>query len=262
MNNMQKEEETNQIKPEVTAEDIVSYITEHQSEVKETSPIKSQKKEGNTEEIVLDKSIAEEYVKTLKLNKGELPDDVINEEAEKLRLQIPPDKIALENVKTNTLPKQMENVSITDDEKDLYIRNTLLDEPISLDIKYGKLGIIFTFTSKLVKTHEYLTRYLKELLLSEMPKNLNTEETYNRIFRANISIILTQINGKSAFDDDYTSRINARDLTYEEFKKIVDERTTVLLNKSQQMWSMIINAGCIFERKEQLLAEYFVNEDF
>ena len=48
----------------------------------------------------------------------------------------------------------------------------------------------------------------------------------------------------------------------DEIKQIVEERAKILSKKSQQLWSMIINAACVFERKEQLLAEYFINEDF
>lgn len=252
-------------KPEITTDDIVAYITNHQTEDKK-SPILSKKKlDDKTEEMVLDKNIADDYIKTLKLYDNKLSDEELkDDEAENKnpRIHIPADQIIIDKAKTNTLPKQLDKVTITDDEKDIYIRNTLLDMPISLDIKYGKINTIFTFTSKLVQTQEYLSRYLKEILLSDKAKVMGTEEMYNIIFRANISVILNQINGKNAFDDGNNEKVNSRDLTYDEFKQIVEERAKILSKKSQQLWSMIINAACVFERKEQLLAEYFINEDF
>lgn len=252
-------------KPEITTDDIVAYITNHQTEDKKSPVLSKKKLDDKTEEMVLDKNIADDYIKTLKLYDNKLSDEELkDDEAENKnpRIHIPADQIIIDKAKTNTLPKQLDKVTITDDEKDIYIRNTLLDMPISLDIKYGKINTIFTFTSKLVQTQEYLSRYLKEILLSDKAKVMGTEEMYNIIFRANISVILNQINGKNAFDDGNNEKVNSRDLTYDEFKQIVEERAKILSKKSQQLWSMIINAACVFERKEQLLAEYFINEDF
>lgn len=252
-------------KPEITTDDIVAYITNHQTEDKKSPVLSKKKLDDKTEEMVLDKNIADDYIKTLKLYDNKLSDEELkDDEAENKnpRIHIPADQIIIDKAKTNTLPKQLDKVTITDDEKDIYIRNTLLDMPISLDIKYGKINTIFTFTSKLVQTQEYLSRYLKEILLSDKAKVTGTEEMYNVIFRANISVILNQINGKNAFDDGNNEKVNSRDLTYDEFKQIVEERAKILSKKSQQLWSMIINAACVFERKEQLLAEYFINEDF
>lgn len=252
-------------KPEITTDDIVAYITNHQTEDKKSPVLSKKKLDAKTEEMVIDKNIADDYIKTLKLYDNKLSDEELkDDEAENKnpRIHIPADKIIIDKAKTNTLPKQLDKVTITDDEKDIYIRNTLLDMPISLDIKYGKINTIFTFTSKLVQTQEYLSRYLKEILLSDKAKVMGTEEMYNIIFRANISVILNQINGKNAFDDGNNEKVNSRDLTYDEFKQIVEERANILSKKSQQLWSMIINAACVFERKEQLLAEYFINEDF
>lgn len=252
-------------KPEITTDDIVAYITNHQTEDKKSPVLSKKKLDDKTEEMVLDKNIADDYIKTLKLYDNKLSDEELkDDEAENKnpRIHIPADQIIIDKAKTNTLPKQLDKVTITDDEKDIYIRNTLLDMPISLDIKYGKINTIFTFTSKLVQTQEYLSRYLKEILLSDKAKVMGTEEMYNIIFRANVSVILNQINGKNAFDDGNNEKVNSRDLTYDEFKQIVEERAKILSKKSQQLWSMIINAACMFERKEQLLAEYFINEDF
>lgn len=252
-------------KPEITTDDIVAYITNHQTEDKKSPVLSKKKLDDKTEEMVLDKNIADDYIKTLKLYDNKLSDEELkDDEAENKnpRIHIPADQIIIDKAKTNTLPKQLDKVTITDDEKDIYIRNTLLDMPISLDIKYGKINTIFTFTSKLVQTQEYLSRYLKEILLSDKAKVMGTEEMYNVIFRANISVILNQINGKNAFDDGNNEKVNSRDLTYDEFKQIVEERAKILSKKSQQLWSMITNAACVFERKEQLLAEYFINEDF
>lgn len=252
-------------KPEITTDDIVAYITNHQTEDKKSPVLSKKKLDDKTEEMVLDKNIADDYIKTLKLYDNKLSDEELKDDEEENknpRIHIPADQIIIDKAKTNTLPKQLDKVTITDDEKDIYIRNTLLDMPISLDIKYGKINTIFTFTSKLVQTQEYLSRYLKEILLSDKAKVMGTEEMYNIIFRANISVILNQINGKNAFDDGNNEKVNSRDLTYDEFKQIVEERAKILSKKSQQLWSMIINAACVFERKEQLLAEYFINEDF
>lgn len=252
-------------KPKITTDDIVAYITNHQTEDKKSPVLSKKKLDDKTEEMVLDKNIADDYIKTLKLYDNKLSDEELkDDEAENKnpRIHIPADQIIIDKAKTNTLPKQLDKVTITDDEKDIYIRNTLLDMPISLDIKYGKINTIFTFTSKLVQTQEYLSRYLKEILLSDKAKVMGTEEMYNIIFRANISVILNQINGKNAFDDGNNEKVNSRYLTYDEFKQIVEERAKILSKKSQQLWSMIINAACVFERKEQLLAEYFINEDF
>lgn len=252
-------------KPEITTDDIVAYITNHQTEDKKSPVLSKKKLDDKTEEMVLDKNIADDYIKTLKLYDNKLSDEELkDDEAENKnpRIHIPADQIIIDKAKTNTLPKQLDKVTITDDEKDIYIRNTLLDMPISLDIKYDKINTIFTFTSKLVQTQEYLSRYLKEILLSDKAKVMGTEEMYNIIFRANVSVILNQINGKNAFDDGNNEKVNSRDLTYDEFKQIVEERAKILSKKSQQLWSMIINAACVFERKEQLLAEYFINEDF
>ena len=252
-------------KPEITTDDIVAYITNHQIEDKKSPVLSKKKLDDKTEEMVLDKNIADDYIKTLKLYDNKLSDEELKDdevENKNPRIHIPADQIIIDKAKTNTLPKQLDKVTITDDEKDIYIRNTLLDMPISLDIKYGKINTIFTFTSKLVQTQEYLSRYLKEILLSDKAKVMGTEEMYNIIFRANVSVILNQINGKNAFDDGNNEKINSRDLTYDEFKQIIEERAKLLSKKSQQLWSMIINAACVFERKEQLLAEYFINEDF
>lgn len=257
--------DTKEQKPEITTDDIVAYITNHQTEDKKSPVLSKKKLDDKTEEMVLDKNIADDYIKTLKLYDNKLSDEELKDdevENKNPRIHIPADQIIIDKAKTNTLPKQLDKVTITDDEKDIYIRNTLLDMPISLDIKYGKINTIFTFTSKLVQTQEYLSRYLKEILLSDKAKVMGTEEMYNIIFRANVSVILNQINGKNAFDDGNNEKVNSRDLTYDEFKQIVEERAKILSKKSQQLWSMIINAACVFERKEQLLAEYFINEDF
>ena len=160
------------------------------------------------------------------------------------------------------LKKQLDKVIITDAEKDKYITSILSEQPIFLDVTYAKLrDISFTFRSKFVYEQEYIAKFIKDTLLSEKGKSMTPDEMCIFIFKTNVAIILHQVNNVDFFKKKLP--INLTDIiSYEEFTGIISARIDQLSKLGQQFWSLIVNAACVFEKKEQLLAEFFVNEDF
>ena len=86
-------------KPEITTDDIVAYITNHQTEDKKSPVLSKKKLDDKTEEMVLDKNIADDYIKTLKLYDNKLSDEELkDDEAENKnpRIHIPADQIIID----------------------------------------------------------------------------------------------------------------------------------------------------------------------
>lgn len=263
---MENNNETNKTEtPTITDEDVINYITQQKEASKEK--YKVTEIDENTKSIQLDKEVAKDFIDTVKFNKGDiaaiLKDEQDAESQSINRVKVEQDAaFNFSALYSEKLKKQLDKVIITDAEKDKYITCILSEQPIFLDVTYAKLqDISFTFRSKFVYEQEYIAKFIKEMLLSEKGKSMTPDEMCIFIFKTNVAIILHQVNSVDFFDKKLP--INLTDIiSYGEFTDIISARIDQLSKLGQQFWSLIVNAACVFEKKEQLLAEFFVNEDF
>lgn len=265
---MENNNETNKTEtPTITDEDVINYITQQKEASKEK--YKVTEIDENTKSIQLDKEVAKDFIDTIKFNKG-LTDEIIKEE-EELKQQEDAGRIKVSKdaafnfnaLYTEKLNKQLDKVTLSETEKDAYVSSLFSDVPLVLDISYDKLKLVFTFRSKYIYEQEYIAKFIKSMFTSESGKSMTPDEMCIFIFKVNVSVILQKLNDKNFFKD--TQELCASPehrLSYDEFVKIINLRLEQLSNLNQQLWSMIINAACVFEKKEQLLAEFAVNEDF
>lgn len=251
--------------PTITDEDVINYITQQKEASKEK--YKVTEIDENTKSIQLDKEVAKDFIDTVKFNKGDIAailKDEQDEESQSInRVKVEQDAaFNFSALYSEKLKKQLDKVTITDAEKDKYIAYILSERPIFLDVTYSKIqDIRFTFRSKFVYEQEYIAKFIKETLLSEKGKSMTPDEMCIFIFKTNVAIILQKVNNFDFFKKKLP--IDLTDIiSYGEFIDIISARIDQLSRLGQQFWSLIVNAACVFEKKEQLLAEFFVNEDF
>lgn len=262
-------EDNNEIKnketPTITDEDVINYITQQKEAAKEK--YKVTEIDENTKSIQLDKEVAKDFIDTVKFNKGNiaaiLKEQQDTESQNLNRVKVERDAAFNFNaLYSEKLKRQLEKVTITDAEKDKYITCILSESPILLDVTYQKLkDTSFTFRSKYVYEQEYVAKYIKEMLLSDKGKSMTPDEMCIFIFKTNVSVILQQVNNAKFFEKELPLKVTDI-ISYEEFIDIISARINQLSRLNQQLWSLIVNAACVFEKKEQLLAEFFINEDF
>lgn len=263
---MENINETNNTEtPTITDEDVINYITQQKEASKEK--YKVTEIDENTKSIQLDKEVAKDFIDTVKFNKGDIAailKDEQDEESQSInRVKVEQDAaFNFSALYSEKLKKQLDKVTITDAEKDKYIAYILSERPIFLDVTYSKIqDIRFTFRSKFVYEQEYIAKFIKETLLSEKGKSMTPDEMCIFIFKTNVAIILQKVNNFDFFKKKLP--IDLTDIiSYGEFIDIISARIDQLSRLGQQFWSLIVNAACVFEKKEQLLAEFFVNEDF
>lgn len=263
---MENINETNKTEtPTITDEDVINYITQQKEASKEK--YKVTEIDENTKSIQLDKEVAKDFIDTAKFNKGDIAailKDEQDEESQSInRVKVEQDAaFNFSALYSEKLKKQLNKVTITDAEKDKYIAYILSERPIFLDVTYSKIqDIRFTFRSKFVYEQEYIAKFIKETLLSEKGKSMTPDEMCIFIFKTNVAIILQKVNNFDFFKKKLP--IDLKDIiSYGEFIDIISARIDQLSRLGQQFWSLIVNAACVFEKKEQLLAEFFVNEDF
>lgn len=265
-NNTKIQQDTND-NLNITADEIVNYITQNQSKDKATVT----QIDENTTQINIDKELAKDYIDTLKLNRDTADDLIKNEEASEKagekanRFRMDKDA-AFSNVQylnSDRLSKKLERVTISDTEKDIYISKLLSDSPFELDINYPKLNLTLTFRSKYVYEQEFISRYIKQAILSDKGKEMTPDELCIFVFKSNVAVMLTSLNYKPFFKVDFPLYdVDSHYISYTDYVDVLNQRIATLSSINQQLWSLIIDAACIFEKKQQLLAEFVANEDF
>ena len=159
--------------------------------------------------------------------------------------------------KTNSIIFNVDNVKITDDEKEKYLRCVLDDKPLELTIHMNCKDVSFNvaFKSKYVFEQELLQTYIYNCIIN---KELHIDDDITvRLFKASLALILKSINGKEISNKDIT-----HNTTDEEFKKEIEFRISKFNQMQQHLFTLISNAACDFEQKQKLLAEFLVNQDF
>lgn len=258
----------------VSNEEVISYILSHENKdtKKPNEGVTVTDVDDNTKEIKIDKSIAKEYIDVLKLHKGDLSDnkellDEVKkdkEETERFKATVDPlfEADKFKHIQVTKLGIDPDKVHITDADKDEYMLSILNNTPFSLTINYSKLNATFTFRNKLVRNQEWLTRYIKEITLDNKNKSMTMDELCLIMFKGNLAITLLEILNKSPYSETKDIDLWDPELTYSTFKSTIESRIKDFTAMNQNLWSILVNAACVFERKEQLLIEFFINEDF
>ena len=158
----------------------------------------------------------------------------------------------------------LDKVTISDKEKEDFLRSTLAGEPYTYKVTLKNGAIEINLKAKNLG--------LQQTSLSMMPwllRQKNTDGTpvydYNSMFLwvTKAEIILTTLSfaGKKLFKfmDMYDPNVK---LTEQELFDMLKEDMEKIDRLPLAVWTMLLNGCRIREQKEKLLNEYIVNEDF
>ena len=283
-----KEKELNNttIDQEATAEEIMAFIQNPDSADKsiKSKPLSSKElgldsKDLNTlKEIASFSSVSINDENKDTIDKIDSNDDTINQEEIKKNLEILSKDPTLdfqnlfEEDKQVLKPylKNLDEVTITDSEKERYLRCVLENTIFRTSIRSNKTGIVYKLKSKTMEEQEFISNKLREFSLEMIddPYRKDAEgfplkvlkhtdaDFLKFITKINLIFALESINGKDVFQtQDYLSG----DKSIDEFFK---DALNYFTNLPDFIWLRLINVMRIFEKKENLLSTFILSEDF
>jgi len=178
------------------------------------------------------------------------------------RVKAPEDKTfstpAPEEQAVQTALIDIRAVTITEEEKDLFLKALLCDKPVELEITLfgGKLKFLFRSRSM----HEQ-RRVLDVLHLDQEQQVLPSNEPallFTRLQQYLASVMLRRING-DVFSELEIVPGNNIAADAELLRKVFADKVE---NMSHIRWTAVLNGLRIFEEKCRQLSEHCVNEDF
>lgn len=253
---MEKDQNTNQ---DATAEEILNFL---QDKTTESNSVNKEEKVEETEKLDIEqlKTLKSEVIINNKSsnetnnsdNKDEVqlkPSDVIDSKDPTMHF----DKMFINLSNSNDLNPfvlDLSKVTITDDEKEDYLRAVLLSERFisSIDIKrHYKIK----FQSKLLEEQKFIANRIEAYAIEPNPNDKNQllhspVDVYVYALKLNVILADPSINDEPVF---------TKDLNLEQKLKLIE---TFPVAK----WNLLVNAARIFEKKENLLSKFILDEDF
>lgn len=163
-----------------------------------------------------------------------------------------------EKRQTDPFLKKIKNITVTEEEKEKYIRAVDADEEFNLKIKLNKRsGFETTIKVKTSYEVDFLERYVAEIA-QQINYGSSIETIKKLIVKASLAIQVKDFKYKN----DISKKLITEDTTYEEFSEIVSSRIKEFSKLSALKYIMYINAIRIFDEKFAQLSEMYLNEDF
>ena len=157
-------------------------------------------------------------------------------------------------------------IKVTDDEKERYLRSVLHDMCFFLTIPFMGNSVELDIRAKTVSETEHLSKYLAEIFSDE--KNVDLNIAMQEACKVNFLIQYMPKNVGSDFifgeiiDVESLLLKSTADVSYAEFKQIIDEKMKYLDKIPTNKWILCVNALRIFDEKFGQLSEMVVNGDF
>lgn len=168
----------------------------------------------------------------------------------------------------NRMLYDLSKVTITDDEKEYYLRVVLENEPLELYITVGnKNKIGFNCKSKTIAIQNLITK-LADVYITERDPNDKTQYKHSTF---ESGMYLLKLNAMFCLggegDEDGVKKPGLfkeipLDLPFVEQQVIVEENNKIIDGLSFAKWNAIINILRIFEQKEALLGAELISGDF
>lgn len=169
------------------------------------------------------------------------------------RIQIHPDNFVVKPFDSaNKNLTDLSKVTISDEEKEAYVRCMLQDTPFSTTLSFSKLGIKVGLSSKTVGEQKQLSEFVKEYALRKNPNGelmYTTAEVMEVYLKLCVLMTVDSLNGQP-FATEAKSNPD------------MDEKLKTFEGMPINKWFILLNAVRIFEQKEALLNEFMLNEDF
>ena len=144
----------------------------------------------------------------------------------------------------------LSKVTITDSEKEEYLRSVLLSERFitSIDVK-GFYKI--TFQSKLLEEQKFIANHIESYAIEVDSKDRHQllhspVDVYVYALKLNVIFANPLINEKPVFSNDLT----------------LEQKLELIESFPVAKWNLLVNAARIFEKKENLLSKFILDEDF
>lgn len=144
--------------------------------------------------------------------------------------------------------KDLKDVTITETEKETYLRSILLSTRFETKI-HLKNDISISMQSKLISEQDEIAHRLEKFALEKGKDNNlvhSPMDVYKYALKLNIIFANPFINNTPVFDANLT----------------IDEKSDFMETFPSAKWLLLINAVRIFERKENLLSQFILDEDF
>lgn len=148
----------------------------------------------------------------------------------------------------NAILKDLKSVTITDTEKETYLRSILLSTRFETTI-HLKNDISISIKSKLMSEQDEIAHRLEKFALEKgMDNNLahSPMDIYKYALKLNIIFANPIINNDPVFNPEMTLK----------------EKSDFIDTFPDAKWLLLVNAVRIFERKENLLSQFILDEDF
>lgn len=168
----------------------------------------------------------------------------------------------------NKMLYDLSNVTITDDEKEYYLRTVLENEPLHLYVTVGnKHKIGFDCRSKTIAVQNLITK-LADAYITERDPNDKTQYKHSTF---ESGIYLLKLNAMFCLggegDEDGVKKPGLfkaipLDIPFTEQQAIVEENNKIIDGLAFAKWNAIINILRIFEQKEALLGAELISGDF
>lgn len=144
----------------------------------------------------------------------------------------------------------LSKVTLTDNEKEDYLRSVLLSERFSTMILI-KNKCRITFQSKLLEEQKFIANCIESYAIEADPKDHNQllhtpVDVYVYALKLNIIFANPYINEKPVFSNDLT----------------LDQKLKLIESFTIAKWNLLVNTARVFEKKENLLSKFILDEDF
>lgn len=259
MNNNNTEDKDNLDLQNSSNQEILDYFNEHTKDASDAATPASQtseelsKQEEDKYEVKMTK---EEYDRFINLNKIEnikdpaivpvkgVEDDPVLEQA-----------LSMMRHQRKSLLVPLDNIHVTDDEKESYLRCVLDDNAVwSTTITIANRS--FKVKSKTVADQEFIVKQLQDFVAQVKEDG---KATHNEV---ELATLMLKLNIMVSIENIGLLPINTETDNIELLKKNVEENLKKLSKISSACMNIYINVMRIFEEKEQMLGYELISGDF
>lgn len=168
------------------------------------------------------------------------------------------------NADTTPYLVDLNKVTVTDAEKEQFLRCTLASKPYIVDVDLHKGSMAFKFKPKtlgLQKTSLSMLSWLMKQYDEKGNPKFDYSATFLWILKSEIILTLISFNGNNPFKF-YSKYTDDKSLTESQLFELLKDDMEIIDKLPVPVWNAMINASRVHEQKEKLLNEFLINEDF
>lgn len=209
-------------------------------------------------------------------NKQVNPEDVIEflkekqntEETETSRVSVERDRVADTSLPTKRKMldvgiEKFDQIKVTPQELENYLECVLFDQPLELSVSLYKGKIKLTFKSRNVFEQNVIFQAIKKLGFSNEKKNNTNEDVVNYIETMQTFVVLISLKKINETNWEFTTDVNTAETVDEGVKILLKAKENLEAKRySEIKWRTLLNGYNVFSKKEQLLTNNIINEDF